>query len=851
MKIKAVTLLCVSFLFVVVCILGISQTATAQTFSNSQISTTTPLIITRPLYYSVSGNDVSALQYFLQNLGYFKYPTITGYFGSFTWKAVAGFQWDNKIESIGIVGPKTRAKIAELSKILFGNPTNPTSTSTLSQPVLDSRGCSSTSLFSTTTGQSCSNTATPPILFPHRNGYQPGFGGGGGSPAPTPDTTAPIVSITAPTDGSTVFGSSVTLSATASDNVSVAGVTFKIGGVVIGSEVTSSPYSVVWDSTATSSGSKSIVAVARDTSNNLATSTAVIVTSDNTAPVISSIATSSPTTTTLLVTWTTDELSDSKVDYGVTSSYGTASTSATFTTSHSLTLTGLDPTAAYHFRIQSVDGQGNIAVSSDQTLPILAYYVDSVNGDDINTGLSSTAPVQTIAHLTTLDSSAPLNTWNLATNSTWREQLNVPRSNMTIESYGAGTKPLLDASDAIIAGNWSKTAGQTNVYQVSINLAAVVNSPWVNVWENGSFLVRASSIANSDSTVGSYYPSAENGSITLYIHANGNTNPISDGKTYEVATRENGLNSLAVTGVTIRGIATRRNLGTTGGMAIGRSSFVYDSEANEGMKHNFYALSGSIITRLSMHDAYWGASGPIPFVAYDDTAVGEAASCTDCTVTMPNSPASSAGGSGFIAHASGVTPFTAFRLSGVVVTGLFSGATAGTNAGQLIITKSATRRSSFTIADITSASGVQALVPTTIDGLDVVINTAVSSSAVNIEASVPVTINDLNLTVTNSFVSNGVISTSANVNLTLTNSTITYAGLGVRLDGAGSTASLSGNSYTNIRYRVYDMSGSGLTLTSDNNAFHATTAGFVVGSNTYANYTLYRAGTGQDAHSTN
>ncbi len=104
------------------------------------------------------------------------------------------------------------------------------------------------------------------------------------------DMTAPSVSITAPSASSTVRGSSVTFSATASDNVSVAGVKFYIDGVQTGSEDTSSPYSLTFDSTSLSDGTRSLTAVARDTSNNTTTSSGVSVTVDNTAPIISSVS---------------------------------------------------------------------------------------------------------------------------------------------------------------------------------------------------------------------------------------------------------------------------------------------------------------------------------------------------------------------------------------------------------------------------------------------------------------------------------------------------------------------------------------------------------------------------------
>jgi hypothetical protein len=99
----------------------------------------------------------------------------------------------------------------------------------------------------------------------------------------TADTTAPTVSLTAPANGATVSGA-VTVSASASDNVGIAGVQFKRGTTNIGSEDTSSPYSVSWDTTALANGSYTLTAVARDAAGNSTTSAPITVTVSNTAP---------------------------------------------------------------------------------------------------------------------------------------------------------------------------------------------------------------------------------------------------------------------------------------------------------------------------------------------------------------------------------------------------------------------------------------------------------------------------------------------------------------------------------------------------------------------------------------
>src|SRR5207249_1157336 len=88
--------------------------------------------------------------------------------------------------------------------------------------------------------------------------------------------------------GSSVTGL-VTISASASSSVGVAGVQFKLDGSNFGYERTSAPYSIIWDTTQTSNGPHTVTAVARNTAGILTTSAAVTVTnvSAATAPSIS------------------------------------------------------------------------------------------------------------------------------------------------------------------------------------------------------------------------------------------------------------------------------------------------------------------------------------------------------------------------------------------------------------------------------------------------------------------------------------------------------------------------------------------------------------------------------------
>jgi len=194
-----------------------------------------------------------------------------------------------------------------------------------------------------------------------------------------PDTTPPTVSITAPANGATVSGAAVAVSANASDNVGVVGVQFKLDGANLGVEVLSAPYSISWNTTGATSGSHSLTAIARDAAGNTATSAAVSVTVDNTPPVISTVSASSISSSAGTITWATNEASDSQVDYGLTTAYGSSTpVNASLLTAHAETLTGLLATTTYHYRVKSRDAAGNLATSGDFTFMTLVVSAPTI-----------------------------------------------------------------------------------------------------------------------------------------------------------------------------------------------------------------------------------------------------------------------------------------------------------------------------------------------------------------------------------------------------------------------------------------------------------------------------------------
>jgi phosphodiesterase/alkaline phosphatase D-like protein len=88
---------------------------------------------------------------------------------------------------------------------------------------------------------------------------------------------------------------------------------------------------------------------------------------DNVPPAISAL-TATATATAATITWSTNEASNSRVDYGTSADALTLSaSSASMVTAHSMSLTGLTTGLTYYYRVTSTDAVGNTA-----TLPIQA-----------------------------------------------------------------------------------------------------------------------------------------------------------------------------------------------------------------------------------------------------------------------------------------------------------------------------------------------------------------------------------------------------------------------------------------------------------------------------------------------
>lgn len=86
---------------------------------------------------------------------------------------------------------------------------------------------------------------------------------------------------------------------------------------------------------------------------------------DTTPPKISNVQIGNVTDNAVTVTWSTDESADALINYGLQPDYGIVRIPGATTTSHTVTLSNLDPGRVYYFRVVSADASGNQGISAD------------------------------------------------------------------------------------------------------------------------------------------------------------------------------------------------------------------------------------------------------------------------------------------------------------------------------------------------------------------------------------------------------------------------------------------------------------------------------------------------------
>jgi peptidoglycan hydrolase-like protein with peptidoglycan-binding domain len=373
--------------------------------------------LARTLNIGSQGDDVKTIQVLLaSDPSLYPEGVVSGYYGVLTAKAIKRFQQRYGIEAAGFVGPKTLKKINELLAegiLVVTAPQNATSTPTISI----NPAAVNSALTSATSTMYCLVTPPGHLIAPgylkkdngdnEDKGDDNGRGNGHGkekeherrpfsipcnflppgilkkidhgtTTSPVADTTTPVISNISVT-GITSSGALVNWT-TNEPTYSQ----FAYGTTTDYSVTTAWSGSLAVNYTQTLTGLMASTTYhfqvrTKDLAGNTATSSDMVFTTsavaDLTPPVISSVAAGNITSTAATITWMTDEAATSKVYYGTSTplNLGTALTGSNslLVTAHSMPLSGLTASSTYYYVVESQDGSGNTATSTESSLVTL------------------------------------------------------------------------------------------------------------------------------------------------------------------------------------------------------------------------------------------------------------------------------------------------------------------------------------------------------------------------------------------------------------------------------------------------------------------------------------------------
>lgn len=274
------------------------------------------------------------------------------------------------------------------------------------------------------------------------------------------------------------------------------------------------------------------------------------------------------------------------------------------------------------------------------------YYVDSVNGDDANSGTTESAPFKTISAIPDVATGQYV---AFAADSNWRESFSAatgPGARLIV--YDSGTPPILDGADVVPAGNFTASlhadAGGV-VYETTLSRdpdGVYVSGDTYMMWEDGAWLVRKTSVAACAATAGTFYIPDFNATATpslAYVHPFGSTDPTSDGKVYEASKRAACVELAAYNNAEVEGIHCRRGMSAYGVVTGGRDTVMRRMLFAQGGKHNIVQKSG-VMEDCVAFDAETGRTvlvdgGIIPFTFYEQDPSGREWTLRRCMSILP------------------------------------------------------------------------------------------------------------------------------------------------------------------------------------------------------------------------
>lgn len=196
--------------------------------------------------------------------------------------------------------------------------------------------------------------------------------------------------------------------------------------------------------------------------------------------------------------------------------------------------------------IYSVATSSDIGYPSDLSAPYAGrntWYIDPVNGNDNNTGISSGSAWKTATKFNTesqysglIDTRAGyangdilmINTSSTAQLNIATTSFNLNTQGLTMEPYSGEQYVYINSSELVNNAGFTKTAGASYTYQSTDTAATAV------IWDNNVWLNHPTASASStaiplvDATPGSFWTDGTN----MYVHPFDNSNPATNGRTY-------------------------------------------------------------------------------------------------------------------------------------------------------------------------------------------------------------------------------------------------------------------------------------------------------------------------------
>jgi hypothetical protein len=320
-------------------------------------------------------------------------------------------------------------------------------------------------------------------------------------------------------------------------------------------------------------------------------------------------------------------------------------------------------------------GMGHLGALGIQN--IADWFVDQVNGLDTNPGNSQFFPFKTLAAAKTAVGSMTGQRVALKCGSVWKEEFSIGTSGSRVNgtkilSYGSAyalpqsgatpDAPFIDGSETIPSGDFTLASGQTVTYQANVTLqGSTPGAPGSEqrlVWEDGRFLLQATSIANCEATAGSFfYSSSSSATPTVYVHASDGSDPSTNGKVYDFNCRFICID-LYGDNCQVTNVRTRRQRANNGSMNLnGDACWFTNVTAEDGHKHCSLTWEAGGYLKSAFKNAYNGTSGSPNFVVFNKpTGTSRGITVQDCAFLMevnviPNSSAVvQAGASSVICH---------------------------------------------------------------------------------------------------------------------------------------------------------------------------------------------------------